>query len=131
MKGYRLERQFGWSVGAVFLAIGLWTMWRGRWPLVVGQALAAGGFLLVALGTVAPRALTHPRRAWMALAEALGFVSTRVILGLVFFVIITPLGLVMRRFGWDPLASRRPEGPTSWVAYSPRQANVKHFEQMF
>jgi hypothetical protein len=46
----------------------------------------------------------------MALAEALGFVSTRVILGLVFFVVMTPLGWVMRRAGWDPLASRRRSG---------------------
>ena len=131
MSRFRLERQFGWVVGGVFLALGLWTAWRGSWPPAVSGTVAGLGLALVLLGLIAPRTLVHPRRAWMALAEVLGFISTRVILGLVFFGIMTPLGVIMRRAGWDPLASRPARGRSHWVAYSPRPGNPRHFEQMF
>ena len=131
MKRFRLERQFGFVVGGVFLALGLWTLWRGSWPLAVSRTVAAGGLLLVVLGAVAPGWLVLPRRAWMALAEALGFVSTRVILGAVFFLAVLPLGFILRRTGWDPLVSRRRAGETYWVTYPARQASPKHFEQMY
>jgi saxitoxin biosynthesis operon SxtJ-like protein len=45
----------------------------------------------------------------MLLAEALAYVSTRIILGFVFFAIVTPIGVVKRMFGWDPL--HRPDVP--------------------
>jgi hypothetical protein len=131
MKGHRLERQFGFVVGGVFLALGLWTLWRGSWPLPVSRTVAAGGLLLVLLAATMPAWLVYPRKAWMALAELLGFVSTRVILGAVFFLVVLPLGLVMRWTGWDPLVSRRQPGQSYWVGYPARQANPKHFEQMF
>jgi hypothetical protein len=131
MAGFRLERQFGWLVGGVFLLIGVWTGWRGTWPPPASWAASSLGVVLVGLALTVPRALVHPRRAWMALAEVLGFVSTRVILGAVFFLVMTPLGFVMRRVGWDPLGSRCPPGQSHWVAYSPRSSNSRHFEQMF
>ncbi|HCQ99219.1 MAG TPA: hypothetical protein DIU48_07350, partial [Acidobacteria bacterium] len=99
------ERQFGKSVGGILLLIGGYLVWRHNSPLI-GPSLLATGALLVILGTVAPRVLVYPRRTWMAMAEALGFVSTRVILGLVFFVILTPMALVKRWAGSDPLGRR-------------------------
>jgi hypothetical protein len=128
---FRLERQFGAVVGGVFVLIGQWTTWRVSWPPVVSWTMAGVGLGLVVLGLTAPRVLVYPRRAWMALAEALGFVSTRVILGVVFFLIITPLGLVMRRAGWDPLSSRRRSGQSAWAPYPSRMSDPRHFEQMF
>jgi hypothetical protein len=131
MRRNHLERQFGRVVGGVFLLIGLWTTWRGSWAPVVSWTVAGVGLTLVLLGLAAPRLLVHPRRAWMGLAEVLGFVSTRVILGIVFFLVITPLGFVMRKGGWDPLGSRRPSGQSTWIPYPSRMANPRHFEQMF
>ena len=131
MKQFRLERQFGSIVGGVFLCLGLWTTWRESWPSAISQATAGLGLVLLILGLAVPRALVYPRRAWMGLAEVLGFVSTRVILGAVFFLLMTPLGFIMRRAGWDPLAARRGAGQSHWVTYSPRLSNPKHFEQMF
>jgi hypothetical protein len=132
MKGkFQLERQFGTIVGGVWLIIGLWTGWRGSWPPAASGASAAIGVALGVLALAAPRTLAYPRRAWMALAEVLGFVSTRLILGAVFFLMLTPLGVVMRKTGWDPLASRRRSGQSAWAPYPSRVANPRHFEQMF
>ncbi len=124
------ERQFGKSVGGILLLIGGYLVWRHNSPLI-GPSLLATGTLLVILGTVAPRVLVYPRRTWMAMAEALGFVSTRVILGLVFFVILTPMALVKRWAGSDPLGRRRPAQLTYWSPYPARHRDPTHLEKMF
>ncbi len=127
---WRQERQFGISVGLVLLAAAAYFVWRGRGP--VGGAAAVVGGLLVILGAIAPGALVYPNRAWMALAEILSFVSVRIVLGLLFYLVFTPLGAWRRWRGWDPLNRRAAAGRTSfWHPYSPRQADPKHYERMF
>ncbi len=99
-------RQFGLMVGGVFLLIGLWPfLWRGTLPRY--WALAPGG-LLVMLGLLFPGGLMLPHRGWMALGHALGWLNTRIILGVVFYALITPMGLFMRLLGKDPLRLRSP-----------------------
>jgi len=128
---WRQERQFGVSVGLVLLAAAAWFLWRGRGPVLVGVP-AIGGGTLVVLGVALPRALALPNRVWMALAEALSWVSVRIILGLLFFLVFAPLGAWRRARGWDPLNRRTAAGRTSfWNPYSPRQADPKHYERMF
>src|SRR6266849_3618540 len=104
-RSLRAEREFGLIVGGVFVLLGAWWLYRGKFHSVAQITLPLGG-VLVLLGLVFPHALVWPNKAWMALAEALSFVSTRIILAFVFFVIITPIGFVKRLTGWDPLHRR-------------------------
>jgi hypothetical protein len=68
----------------------------------------------------------------MGFAEALSFVSVRIVLGLLFFLVFTPLGAWRRWRGWDPLNRRTGTRRDSfWQPYSPRQADSKHYEKMF
>ena len=128
---WRQERQFGISVGLVLLAAAAYFAWCGRGPVFTGVPGVVGG-LLVLLGAAAPRALVYPNRAWMAFAEALSFVSVRIVLGLLFYLVFTPLGAWRRWRGWDPLGRRTAAERTSfWHPYSPRQADPKHYERMF
>ena len=128
---WRQERQFGISVGLVLLAAAAYFVWRGRGPFFVLVPAVVGG-LLVVLGALAPRALVYPNRSWMAFAEALSFVSVRVVLGLLFYLVFTPLGAWRRWRGWDPLNRRVAAGRTSfWHPFSRRQADPKHYERMF
>jgi hypothetical protein len=87
--------------------------------------------LLVLLGLVFPNALVLPNRAWMVFAEALSFVMTRIILAFVFFAIVTPIGVVKRLFGWDPLQRRAAASDSYWKPYSERQRDPRHYEKMF
>jgi len=128
---WRQERQFGVSVGLVLLVISAWLWWRGYGQLPTMAPAVVGGLLMV-FGAACPRALVHPNLAWMALAEALSWVSTRVILGLLFFLVFAPLGAWKRMRGWDPLNRRAPADRASfWQPYSERQADPKHYEKMF
>ena len=130
---FRAEREFGLVVGGVFILLGGWWLYRGKFA-TAAQVLVLLGALLIFFGLIWPRALLWPNRAWMLLAEGLSFVTTRIILGLVFFLVVTPIGVVKRLMGWDPLGRRSGEGPggaSYWKPYSQRQRNPRHYEKMF
>ena len=127
---YRTERQFGLLVGGLFAALGVWWIWRGKFPTVAAVLTVLGGTLFV-LGTTLPRLLVRPYRGWMTLAEGLSWVMTRVVLGIVFFLIVTPIGLVKRMNGWDPLRRRGGPSASYWHPYTERHRDPKHFEKMY
>ena len=129
-RSLRAEREFGLIVGGMLLLLSGWWTYRGKFHLVTQISLPVGA-VLVLLGIVIPRALVYPNKAWMALAEVLAFVSTRIILALVFFGIVTPIGFIKRLFGWDPLHRRAAASDSYWVPYSERQKDPRHYEKMF
>lgn len=116
-RSLRAEREFGLIVGGVLLLLSLWWLYRGKFPGVSHITLIIGP-ALVLLGLVFPRALVLANRVWMAFAEVLSFVTTRIILGFVFFAIVTPIGVVKRLFGWDPLHRRAAASDSYWKPYS-------------
>ena len=118
-------RSFGRSVGLVLFLIGLYQLWRGRAP--IGTGMTAVGAVLAVLGTFAPMAIRIPSRLWWRFSAALGWVNSRILLSLFYFVVLTPLGLVFRLAGRDPLSRRG--GPTTWSPYPARPP--KHYERMF
>jgi hypothetical protein len=126
----RIEREFGLIVGAVFVLLGCWWIYRGKFTSVAYVFLPLGSTLIL-LGLVWPRALVYPNQAWMKLAEALSFVMTRLILGVVFFLVVTPIGIIKRLFGWDPLSRRSGRSASYWTAYSERQRDPRHYEKMY
>ena len=127
---HRAEREFGFIVGGILVLLSVWWLYRGKFHQVAPITLPLGS-VLVLLGLVFPRALVYPNKAWMTLAEALSFVSTRIILAFVFFVIVTPIGFVKRLSGWDPLHRRAAASDSYWQPYSERQRDARHYEKMF
>jgi hypothetical protein len=129
-RSLRAEREFGLIVGGISLLLSLWWLYRGKFPRVSHVTLIVGP-VLVLLGLVFPQALVLPNKIWMAFAEVLSFVMTRIILAFVFFVIVTPIGVVKRMFGWDPLHRRAAASESYWKPYSERQRDPRHYEKMF
>ena len=129
-KSFRREREFGLIVGGVLVLLTGWWLYRGKFPNASHITLPLGS-LLIMLGLVWPKALIWPNRGWMLLAEGLSFVTTRIILGIVFFLIITPIGVVKRLSGWDPLERRSGRQSSYWKTYSERQRDPRHYEKMF
>ena len=122
------ERSFGVSVGAVLCAIALVLAWRGR--LTRAEWVGGVGAVLLVLGLVRPSLLAYPSAAWWAFAKALGYVNARVLLTVLFGVVLTPLGLIWRLTGKDPLARRRSQW-NGWSEYPPRYRDRRHYERMF
>jgi len=126
----RAEREFGLVVGGVLVLLSAWWLYRGKFHSLSDITLPVGVVLML-LGLIFPKALVLPNKAWMALARALSFVTTRILLGFVFFAIITPIGFVKRLFGWDPLHRRAAASNSYWKPYSERQRDPRHYEKMF
>jgi saxitoxin biosynthesis operon SxtJ-like protein len=129
-KSFRTEREFGLIVGGVFVALGSWWIYRGKFVNAAYILLTLGAVLIV-FGLIWPRALVLPNKAWMLLAEGLSFVMTRVILGLVFYLVVTPIGIAKRLRGWDPLDRRSGSRESYWKPYPERQLNPRHYEKMY
>jgi hypothetical protein len=87
------------------------------------------GGVLVFFGLVAPPVLRVPNRLWWRFAQALGWFNSRVLLSVFFGVVLTPVGVVMRLTGHNPL--RHTGKGTSWGEYPARHRDPKHFERMF
>lgn len=107
------DRAFGLVFAAVFAAIGFYP-WLGGHGVRPWALAVAGG--LVAVAAVVPAVLAPLNRAWQRVGHAMHVVTTPLILALIFFVVITPMGLLMRALGKDPLRLRRAPGAASyWI----------------
>lgn len=115
-------RSFGLIVGGIFAVIGVWpTVWHGQ-PLRL-WSLIPGGLLLV-LALAWPRSLTHVYRLWMTVGEVLGWINTRLILGGIFYLLFTPIGVGMRLRGKDPMRrTLAPEAESYRVVRQPRPSS--------
>jgi len=122
----RSLRSFGFLVGGIFLAIGvLPAILRHQEPRL--WALAAA-LLLLGPAAVYPRALGPVQRVWMKIGNVLGFINTRIILGLLYYVIVTPMGFILRLCGKDPMQRGfDPRAATYRLPRQPRPAShMKH-----
>jgi hypothetical protein len=105
-------RKFGLSVGIAFFALTGLLLWRGRETIAyVTGTLSA---LLILGGVIVPTKLGPIERAWMAMALRISKVTTPVIMGIVYFLVLTPIGLVMRLLGRNPLVHPRQQ-TSLWV----------------
>ena len=115
-------RKFGLTVGIAFLVLAGLTLWRGKetTPIVLGVLGAA--FVLAALAI--PTRLGPVQRGWMGGAHLISKVTTPIFLSVIYFVVITPAGFMMRLFGRKPLEPPH-DGTTYWVTRErkPKTAN--------
>jgi hypothetical protein len=122
------ERAFGVSVGVVLMLVAGYLLWRQR--LTTATIVGGIGATLWLLGLTAPWLLKWPSALWWKLAMALGYVNARVILSIAFFLVLTPIGLIWRVIGRDPLGWRRQSWP-GWVRYPERYSDRSHFTRMY
>jgi hypothetical protein len=124
-------RSFGFTFGAVAAVFAFFLAWRGRTASAQGFGLAALSFFLV--GALIPALLRPFHGPWMRFAEILGQINTRILLGLFFFVGVTPTGLLMRLAGKDPMSRtfKRKGGASYWTKAPPHGDGVRHFDRQF
>lgn len=111
------ERSFGIVFAVVFALIGLWPLKAGAdirlWALVLAAA-----FLVIALA--APKLLKPLNLIWFKFGLLLHKIMTPLIMGLLFFLTVTPVGMLMRATGKDPMRLKRDPTATSyWITRDP------------
>jgi nitrate reductase NapE component len=111
------NRSFGWVFTVVFLIIAVWPLFSGGmvrwWSLSVAAA-----FALVTVA--APKLLALPNRLWLRFGLLLNRIISPVVLALLFYFVVTPMGALMRVFGKDTLRLRRHATDTSyWIKRDP------------
>lgn len=111
------DRGFGLVFAVLFAIIGFWPLLDGAAPRLWALAPAAA---FLALAWLAPRTLAPLNRLWTRFGLLLARVMNPLVLGLLFYGAVTPMGLVMRALGKDPLRRRfEPEAASYWIARRP------------
>ena len=119
-------RKFGLTVGIAFLVIGGVLLWRAH-PMKANVAFGLGGALVLA-GLLIPTLLGPVERAWMGLALLISKVTTPIFMGIVYFVVMTPIGWIRSR-GGSPIV--RTPGKSQWNAHDPAVADGARMERQF
>lgn len=105
-------RSFGLLMGGVFLIVALWPLVFHGGSIRVWAGIIAAAF--GAMGVVFPKGLGPLHRLWMKIGEKLGWINSRIILGIMFFGIFTPMAFIMGLLGKRPLQLRYDPQATSY-----------------
>lgn len=109
-------RKFGVAMLVGFSFIGAFLFWRGH-P-TAGTACLVFGLAAGGLGLTGTRVALPVYLAWMGIAFVAGNVVSRVLIALLFYLLITPMGLVMRLVGRDKLALKPTNDSSYWTDVS-------------
>ena len=107
-------RKFGLTTGAIIVVLFAFLFpWifdmatMPIWPWLIAGLLWVPALLI-------PRVLRSVYRTWMKFGHVIGWVNTRIILGVLFYVLVLPMGLIMRLFGKDPMARKVDKSASSY-----------------
>lgn len=119
--GRSSDRGFGVVFTVVLAVVGVWPLVHGAAPRWWSLAMSA---LFLAIALVVPRLLGPLNRAWLAFGRLLHRVVSPLVMGLVFFLVVTPIGWLMRLAGKDVLSlARRADLPSYWVRRAGDESN--------
>ena len=113
MKSRENNKGFGLLFFAVFSIIGLWPIINGGIPRVIFFPLA---FIFLVLGLINSKILTPFNRAWVKFGELLGMIIAPIVMALVYFLVLTPISIIVRIFGKDLLKTKLSDNNKSyWI----------------
>ena len=108
------DRNFGFVFTVFFLVVGLWPLMDGSavrtWSLIAA-------ILFLTLALVAPKILCPLNKGWCHLGVFMGRITSPIVIFVLFFLVVTPTGLLMRAFGKDLLRQKpMPDADSYWLA---------------
>ena len=126
MKSQSSNRSFGILFFIVFLILSLWPLKNGN-NLNLYFLITSGIFLI--LGAINSKLLTPLNKTWIKFGEILGLIIAPIVMSLVYFVILTPVSLIVRLFGKDLLGLKFiKENETYWIK---RKKNLTSMDKQF
>jgi len=130
LRGTREEvRKFGILFGVVFAALAVYLRYAGNgywyWSLIASGVVMMMGYLAYPL-------LRPAYLVWMKFAYVLGWINTRILLGIFFFLVLTPIGMVLRVTGKDLLNERIDKSATTyWLKREKAPFDPERYKRLF
>jgi len=124
------ERSFGFFFTAIFAGLAVYHFYKG-WAQSASVAWLAASFVVGFVTFVAPRALVPFNKAWFLLGQLLGKIVNPIVLGIVFFGLLTPIAFVTRLFGRDALRLKRQAVSSFWIERTPPGPSSDSFNTPF
>ena len=117
------NRSFGIVFFVVFLLIALYPLLKGNdlriWSLIIS-------FIFLALGLINSKILTPLNRLWFKFGLLLGKIISPLVMGIIFFVVVTPIGIMMRLFKKDLLNLKYNKKESYWIEKSGPKSKMKN-----
>ena len=123
----RVLRQFVAILAIVFAIVAAWVYWSNGTLPIWAWTLA---LMLLVFGAIMPNRLVGFYSLWMNIGHGLGWVNTHLILALMFYVIIAPLGIIFRIFGRGSLTLNTMSNVDTYAVPTLQRA-PKHFDRIF
>jgi hypothetical protein len=108
------NKKFGFLFSGIFCLVGCFNYQKGATNLTL-YCWFFFSFIVAMVSITAPELLAKPNKAWFLLGEALGKFVSPLVLGAIFFLLITPIGLITRIFGRDELRLHKGSGNSYWI----------------
>ena len=113
MKSQNSNRSFGLLFFIVFIVVGLWPITKGE---TVNIYLIIISLFFLIFGLINSKILSPFNKAWVKFGEILGLIIAPIIMALVYFIILTPISLILRMFGKDLLGLKfMKKQDTYWI----------------
>ena len=117
------NRNFGIVFAIVFLIISFWPLLKGEdiryWSLIIS-------FIFFILALVNSKILTPLNKIWMKFGILLGKIVSPIVMGIVFFFVVTPTGIIMRILGKNLLNLKKNNQNTYWIKKDNKNNNMKN-----
>ena len=117
------NRSFGIVFFIVFLLIALYPLLKGNdlriWSLIIS-------FIFLILGLINSKILTPLNRLWFKFGLLLGKFISPLIMGIIFFLVVTPIGIIMRLLKKDLLNLKYNKKETYWIDKSGPKSKMKN-----
>ncbi len=117
------NRNFGIVFSIVFLIIAIWPILNQNeiriWSIIIS-------FIFLILGLINSKFLSPLNKAWFKFGLILGSVIAPIVMGIVFFFVVTPTGLIMKVLGKDILGLKRNKNNTYWLEKDNSNNNLKN-----
>ena len=123
------NKKFGVFFSIVFILVATYSHWRFNSDFAIFALILSTLFAVVAFS--APNLLSPLNRLWYALGLLLGKIVSPIVLGIIFFVLITPISLTMRLFGRDEMKMKKRYVASYWVDRSHPGTSSDSFKNQY
>ena len=121
-------KNFGFTMGVIITIIGVFLLVRGKNLFIYFFCI---GSILIILGGIIPVLLRPFYKAWMTFAVIIGWIMTRMILSVLFFSIITIIGIFARLLGKDFLNLKSESNESYWNIRNKEHELNQDYEKQF